>query len=516
MITAFFQRHPAIRDKSLIFLSAVLLIAAFPRVNWWLCAWVGLVPFFLVLDGKSAAASFRLGYLAGILFFIGTLYWFIYVTFLGAFLLIAYLALYFGVFALFYRIFCGRSMPAKLILLPSAWVALEYIRSHALTGFGWAGLGQSQYQNLPFIQIADITGMYGVSFIVVMANALLKECIACVREGKKEVLRKRLLVPGVVVAGIVLACYGYGRYRLAPGTAPSRAKVAVVQGNIRQELKWMPSARPLIMKRYQSLTRQAAVEKPDVIIWPETAFPGYRWEIPALFEQLKDFVAEIRIPLLVGLVDYQEDADTYYNAAVLISRDGKVIEQHNKLHLVPFGEYIPLRKMLPFLSGIVPIGDFTPGARHTLFPVGSEKYFSVLICFEDTPAYIARAFTRAGTNLLVNITNDAWFQDTKAPFLHMASSVFRTVENRRGLVRAANTGVSCIIDPQGRIVQYVQDSTEKKTYVSGYTVASVALQDEQTFYTKYGDIFTYVCFGSILMGMVRRRWFISLRAHKRQ
>jgi len=487
--------------------SALLLTLAFPKTDFGFLAWIALVPWMLALDGKGKLAAFGLSYLAGIFFFSLMFYWFIHVTLLGMILLILYLAAYFGIFGIFYAAFSRRKLIEKIFLLPSAWIFIEFLRAHLISGFGWASLGHSQYKNLALIQIADITGVAGISFIVVVINVLLKDFFKIkVAEGKWD-FKLFKTAPGWVTLIFLFVYLGYGFYSLSGSGKWVTAKIAVVQANIEQEIKWDPRQWREIFKKYLKLTKGVAVEKPELIIWPETSFPGYVWETPELFEELKEFVAEIKTPLLIGMVR-QMGEEVYYNSAVLLSSDGEVIDIHDKLHLVPFGEYIPFRNIFPFLEGIVPIGDFTAGKKYTLFPVdpnGNKKQtFGVLICFEDTVSKISRAFTQKGADLLVNITNNAWFKDTKAPFLHMQDALFRTVENRRSLVRSTNTGISCVIDPYGRIRNYIQNEHHKKTYVEGHIVSAVSLGGPQSFYTKYGDIFTYFCLGSILWGIVRR------------
>ncbi len=340
--------------------------------------------------------------------------------------------------------------------------------------------------------------MFGVSFLIVMVNVLARE-LARTRFNILFGKPKREFVLGcALVFSFVILSLLYGLYRLQPEKKASSLTITVVQADIPQEMKWQPSAWPFIMAKHLTLTKAAAAQKPDLIIWPETAFPGFIWESPQLFEDLRAFVAEIKIPLLLGLVIQEEDR--YYNSVVLISKDGEIIARHDKLHLVPFGEYVPLRKTFPVLTDIVPIGDFTAGKTWTIFPQG----FSVLICFEDTVPEISRGFVKKGANLLVNMTNDAWFKDTKAPFLHMQAAVFRAVENRRTLIRAANTGVSCFIDRNGRVLNSVKDEQGKTTYVAGYKLENVSFENEKTFYTKYEDVFTYLCFGVILWGIVTR------------
>ncbi len=497
--------------------SFFLLWLSFPLVDLWIFAWFSLVPFLCVLDGKKRIAAFAFGYGLGLLFFTATLYWLIHVTFVGMILVILYLALYFGFFALGYRFFSARPLAEKLLFIPSLWVALEFIRAHFLSGFGWVLLGHSQYKNLMMIQIADLTGVAGVSFMVMMVNVLLKEWVDVLRHNHPE-LKKKIILPTVFVMALLFIIGGYGVYHLKRRPILPTLKVAVVQGNIPLEVRGTKSLWPSILEQYLQQTTTALAVKPDLIIWPETAFPGFLWEAPSLFEDLKRFVAQERVPLLLGAAT-QENGH-YYNSALLISptpRHGGaglptgqagVVKQYNKLHLVPFGEYIPLRSVLPFLENIVPIDDFTAGTEYTLFPIALSSQvkipnprLAVLICFEDTIPGLSRGFTQRGASLLVNMTNDAWFQDTAAPFFHLQASVFRTIENRRSLIRCANTGVSGFIDPQGRVIRYLENSEGRKTTLAGHASANVAISDETTPYTKLGDVFTYLCFGCILVAI---------------
>ncbi len=504
-------------DWLLCIASAALLILAFPRTDLWVCAWVGLVPLMLVLDGKKPREAFRSAYLCGVMFFTGTLYWFFnvtqwfsYIAVVGVLLLLLYLALYFGAFGLIYSLFSRRKSLARLFMLPCAWVSLELIRATLFTGFDWASLGQSQYRNLPVIQIAHVTGMFGVSFLIVMVNVVLKELITTCFIRKTPGTQKELSVIMWVTTVTVAAVVGYGALCLSPSrdpkpTAPGLS-VAIIQPNIPQEIKWQESSNLLTVGKHIALTKQAAEHEPDLIIWPETSYPDYLWEENRLFTQVLALVRRIKIPILFGSV-IKEDGN-YYNAAILLSRDAQIVETYRKIHLVPFGEFIPLRRYLPFVSDLLDIGDFTRGTEKTIFPslAGGRKngVFSVLVCFEDTVARLSRGFVQQGAQLLVNITNDAWFGNSKAPFMHLQSAVFRAVENRRGLVRAANTGVSCFIDRSGRIIGYVNDRNEgkkEKTYVSGYAIARMVFNGKETFYTKFGDVFAILCFGCILMGI---------------
>lgn len=491
-------------------LSAGLLVLAFPQTDVWPLAWIALVPLLRSLDGQTPLRAFVRAYLCGVLFFGGTLYWLIHVTLPGMVLLVVYLAVYFGIFGAGYSFFAGSKAPGNIFALASLWTVLEFVRAHFLTGFGWASLGYSQYKNLLFIQIADLTGVYGVSFLIVLGNLLFKEILDGVRE-KPNAHKLKFISPLTIPVLVLALALGYGVLRLAvvrrAQTPPApQASIAVVQANIPQSMKWHEPAWPDIMARYKILTEAAAKEKPDLIIWPETSYPGILWEDQELFDELRGFVARLGVPLLVGAI--VEEGGRYYNTAILLSKNGEILQQYKKIHLVPFGEYIPLRPLFPFLEHIVPIADFTAGGEYTVFDFpqkegakakGGGRSFSVLICFEDTIEGIARQFIRQGAGLLVNLTNDAWFKDTKEPFMHAQASVFRSVENRRSLVRAANTGVSGFIDTSGRMTKFVQDEHNKKTYVSGYAIAKVRFDRQKTFYTRYGDVFVLACAGCLLV-----------------
>ncbi len=477
-----------------------------------------MVPLFFVLDGKSGRAAFGWGYLCGLIFFGGTLWWFVHVTLPGAVLLIMYLAVYFGLFGWGYALFSRHKLLLKLFLLPCLWVVLEYTRANFLTGFGWVCLGHSQYKNLAMIQIADITGVYGVSFLIVLVNFFIKKAVE-IFWLKREQISREFMFASLWVFKITALCFLYGLICLFFTKTEPGLTVAVIQANIAQSDKWEPSQWPAIMEKYMRLTREAARQKPDVIIWPETAFPGFEWQAPELFSNLKDMVRDIKIPLIFGLVTTGEGQ--YYNSALLMSKEGEKVQQYDKLHLVPFGEYVPLRKVFPFLSDIVPIGDFNEGKEHTIFNVTpaneTQAYrLALLICFEDTLPYIARDFVRLGTNILVNITNDAWFLDTAAPFMHLQAAVFRTIENRRSLVRAANTGVSAFIDPLGKIRQTFHNTAGKMTFIEGSAIGRLQISQQNTVYTKLGDIFTYLCFGGILVALLftaNKKFFVGKRLH---
>lgn len=272
-------------------------------------------------------------------------------------------------------------------------------------------------------------------------------------------------------------------------------KVSVVQGNIAQEIKWVEALRGDIFEKYRLLSQIASLRRsPEMIIWPETAFPDYL-VAGENDRPLKDLARELKTPLLVGSIRLV--GMSYFNSVLAFDEDGVPAGVYDKLHLVPFGEFVPFRRQLPWLSSLLPIEDFTPGHRYGIFPFYSRNneqlLIGTLICFEDIFGDLASAFVRRGADVLVNMTNDAWFGDTSSPYQHLASSIFRAVENRVYVVRAANTGVSCIIDDAGRIQDIVADRSGKKTFVTGVQDGWIFATRRQGLYTRIGDVFASLC-----------------------
>ncbi len=489
-----------LRTIILTVLSACLLVVAYPQLGWHWLAWIAFVPLFFILDGKCYKNSFGTAYLFGFAFFFGTLGWFIYVTYPGAFLLIAYIAVYFGLFGLAFKFFQPLPLVGRLLILPSVWVVLEWVRSWMFTGFGWAMLGHSQYQNTLLIQIADVSGVYGVSFLVMMVNVLIYETL---RDREPLSIRRAQ----VWTLGLLLLSLGYGAWVGSRTPQWPTVNVGVVQPNIPQELKWEPHLQWWIVQKTIHMSQELAKAKPDLIVWPETALPGILSEVPALLKDIQAAARDMHTPFLIGAIT--QEGTRYYNSAYLITAKGELTTRYDKIHLVPFGEYLPLRPLLGWVNNFVPLEDFTSGKDRTLFEAGcAAKRFGTLICFEDTLGYLHREFADAGAGFMVNMTNDAWFKDTKAPYIHLQAAVFGSVANKRALVRAANTGFSGFIDPYGRIITAAHDDDGKKTFVSAVAVARIPVVTEKTFYTKYGDIFTYLCLFAILWAVPNRRKYV--------
>lgn len=496
--------------------SALLLILSFPGFNMWIFAWVAFIPLFFALENQKPLAAFLIAYLTGFLFFLGTIYWLIHVTLPGMIIVVMYLALYFGFFGIILVHGPRSTVHSKMFFIPSAWVALEWIRVHALTGFGWNLLGYSQSFNLPIIQIADISGPYGVSFLIVMFNVALYISIKNIKNDKE------IHVPLAIAALLLLIVFGYGIFRLNNIFTGEKMRVAIVQGNIPQDEKWDKSFTGSILSKYESLTKKASLEKANLAIWPETAIPGFIENEEDLSSAVKELVAGINTPLLAGAPRYKDTkyGTSYYNSAFLFLKDGNIGGHYDKIHLVPFGEYVPFKDLLSFVHRFAPrpIGDCAAGEDFTVFrfllerAVKDKDYswklskkvsFSCLICFEDIFPDLARRFAAKNTDFLVNITNDAWFGKSSAAYQHAQASIFRAVENRINVLRAANTGLSCFIDQKGRITARVMESG-KDLFVDGFKVHEIVLSRARAVYTVYGDIFAYICIFFTVFNITRR------------
>jgi len=466
-------------------------------------SWFGFLPLFFAINSRTRKQAFWLSYACGFIFFILILYWLAHVTLIGLILFCLYLALYFGFFG---YVFAGlnkkdtRPGLPLAIFLSCVWVILEYLRSNLLSGFPWALLGYSQYQNIKIIQFADITGSFGLSFFVIFVNLCLFGIIKASYAKDSRVLFKFILILLAAFTGV----YAYGVYSLDKYSHSSgeNLKVSLTQGNIPQEEKWSSFHTENIKTTYLDLSIKAAGDSPDVIIWPETSYPEYI--IASDAESMVPMLAaqyHVEVPILFGAV-YQEDG-SYFNSAILLKDVSTSPQIYKKIHLVPFGEYLPLREFLFFLEPLVPIGDFDSGNRFVIFNAENKNNeifrFGVLICFEDTIAQLSRQFVLNGADFLVNMTNDAWFKKTSSPYQHLQASVFRAVENRVYLLRAANTGVTCIIDNRGQIIKRLGGREGRDIFIKGFITSQVyksSSGDKErylTFYSRYGDLFIFCC-----------------------
>jgi apolipoprotein N-acyltransferase len=373
-------------------------------------------------------------------------------------------------------------------------VGLEYLRSRLFGGFGWALLGYSQYRQIYLIQLADILGVYGISFAIIFVNLTLGQIISLVKVDNLKAAAK--LIYTVAIVFIILI--GYSFYRIKAPLFDTNFKAAVIQGNISRQIKDDPRARDYILEKYRKLTALAGLENPALVIWPETTVPGYLASDEKIFLFLSGLATQRNIFLLTGSIR-RDSEGKYYNSAMLLSPAGDIVESYDKLHLVPFGEYVPLRGLFLFKPIASQIGDFSSGEDYTIFSVTSDTAlvkqlnFGVLICFEDIFSHLARRFVQKGAQFLVVITNDVWFGDTAETYQHLQASVFRAVENKVMVVRAANTGISGFITPYGKIENLAPIYRQKKTFTEGYSAGRIFLRSGRTLYRLWGDGFARLC-----------------------
>ena len=487
-------------------LSGLLLLLSFPQIDLGLLAWIALVPLLLAIRNRSWRTAFGQGFLAGLVFYAGSLSWVVNamhlyghipftMSYVVMLLLAAYCALY---LALFTGLLRWMSMGLTSVFLwgaPALWVSLELARTQLFSGFPWALLGYSQHDQLPIIQIADLTGVYGVSFLIVLVNVLLAALIQWAL-AQVALVEVRMQMPWVRAMLAVVGLTGsaaYGHWRLAPHPtlfSNQTLRIGIVQPNVDQSRKWDVAFRRETIDRFERLTTQAA-EHADLVIWPEAATP-FLFEVEADYrEELLRFVRQHRVPLLFGspatIVEKHTNQLRLLNSAFLVSPDGRILDRYDKIHLVPFGEYIPLREILKFLDKlVVGIGDFLPGNAPRLMQ-GPGGRFGVVICFEVIFPDLVRRFVDLGADYMVTITNDAWFGQSSAPYQHFSMVVFRAVENRVYFARAANTGISGFIDPFGHVLQQSGIFTEEAL------TGEIRTGGPRTFYTAYGDLFAYAC-----------------------
>jgi apolipoprotein N-acyltransferase len=554
-------------------LSGVLCTLCFPPFNQnWLC-WIALTPLIAAVwfsgeDSKRRwLRDLSLGYVAGVIFFTAAFSWLgvlgtLYDNFWlhGLSLL---LSIYLGLNFAFWSWFCGllrppvaatasaadiaappvadkwtsmlerAGRPAPIpktpwlrstsnlrlaFLLASAWVSQEWLRGWLFTGFGWNGLGVALHATWPLIQIAEFTGVAGLSFMVVFANVIALTTVRrLVLEARVHAMRPHYDLTLTMAAIVGVLAFGV---HVAQNPSPAKPlRVAAVQANVPQREKFDPQFAAKIFDQFTRLSEITlrSTSPPDLLIWPESSMPDpVRDENTASYQFVMDFSASAKADLLLGIIDVENGND--YNAALLVSDAGQKMQVYRKLHLVPFGEYIPLRHSFPLFAAVasrwVP-GDFDAGKDYTVFRLtNSDVRVAPLICFEDTIGELTRQFVLNGANLLTDVTNDGWFLHSAGSQQHLANAIFRCVETRRPMIRAANTGVTCFVNEFGRVTQILQDETGS-TFTEGVLTGEIDVPTghELTFYTYHGELFAKVCTCVTLVtlvifvvsGLVRRR-----------
>ena len=419
-------------------------------------------------------------------------------------LLVVFLALYVGLFAWLLSRAVDRFGTAALWLAPFFWTGSEYLRSWVGGGFPWVLLGYSQATVVPIAQVASLGGIYLLSAVVALVSVAAAWPVVDRRPS-------RWFASGGAIAA-VLALGVWGAMRVADGALleddAATLRVGLAQGNIAQEDKWNPDLAEPILDRYIDLSRRAIADGAAVVIWPESSTPFFLEENPAMAVRIRRLAAETGTPFVIGSDQIERPANPtsnagqrFYNAAFLVGADGRTGAVYRKMHLVPFGEYVPLRRLLPFVAPLVEaVAEFSPGLEPVLLPVGDRR-LSVAICYEVVYPWLVRSFVLNGSDLLVTITNDAWYGTASAAYQHWEQASLRAVEHGRYLVRAANTGISGIVDPYGRVV------SRTALFETGVITGDVRWISQQTMYARIGDLIAWISLAvMVAVAFAGARW----------
>ena len=563
------QAGPSVALRAALYAASLVMLAlSFPVFDAWPLAYVCLVPWLLATEKSSLRWTALCSWLMGLVFFGVEVAWLRFVTIPGWVSLTGFLSLYFLAFGALVHVLRSRWRVGFFVIVPIVWVALEYVRSFVLGGFSWYYLGHSQYRNLAMIQVADLAGVYGISFVLALVNGATADAVSALRgEGP---LKKRLLksAPAVVTAAAaVLAMWGYGKFRLNQYEPVIGPRISTIQGSIPQHLKDDENSAQDVFGKYMSISEKAVGQGAEMLVWPETMVPGFlnfamedRWrrypttgkrieESQGFVQGLKDLAVRAKARVLAGgqyfdmayeivtlddgttcrgkVVELTQEAvkvetrshevrtfprddvksiqvepkrfnSAYYIDAERLDNRHEFMGRYDKIELVPFGEYTPLKRYFPFLAKMVPYEvGFEPGRKPEVFDLNGTK-FGVLICYEDTIPRLVRRFRLAGAQFLVNISNDGWFEGSAELDEHLAICAFRAVENRVGIVRSVNTGISAFISPTGRIEDVVKDGRGRRKLVEGVLTRNVKCDRRETLYTRCGDWLGRLCLGAML------------------
>lgn len=516
-------------------LTGLFAAGALPPFDQTWLVWIALVPLTgaILFSGENVRhrwlRDLALGYVAGLVFFWICFFWITTVTALGWFVMEFYMALYFATWGWFCGIMRPRShgqikvadkwsamlarakpeAPASssswlssahnlflALALAAGWVGLEWTRGWLMSGFGWNGLGVALHATWPMIQIAEFTGVAGVTFVVVFCNAVLTATARRLwEETHARIMRPHFDLTFTLVG--LVAVFAFGLHAVQSRPVTRSLHLALVQANVGRAEKFDLRYKQNIFDKFQRLTTIAlsSSEKVDLLVWPESAMPAPVLEDQETFDFVSRIADENGPDLLLGVI--QEEPPRVFNAALLVRPEGEP-QLYRKVHLVPFGEYVPFRHSFPLFATIagdqVP-EDFDAGNEFAVFQLSHNRgRVAPLICFEDTLGDLARQFVLSGADLLANVTNDGWFLRSSGSRQHLANAIFRCVETRRPMIRAANTGVTCFVNDLGRVTQMLQDE-RGSIFEEGSLIGdiNIAIEPVITFYTRHGDIFAEVC-----------------------
>jgi len=518
-----------------------MLALCYAPAGWGNLCWVALVPlvcavwFSRPLSKREGLRVFGLGYAFGAVYFGGSLFWLTTLTVPGWALLSLYLSVYPAIWAVFLRTVAkprGQDAPCAdsdqrpvwlssannlrvCALGSAAWVALEWLRGVVFPQFPWNNAGIALEKNLPLIQIADITGVGGISFLVLMVNLM---AVATVKRLilEKQLGARRPHYDFALTVALVALAWGYGiREIFAPAPAATDFTFAAVQANIPQNVRNDLAQEAGVLAKYARHTEVAFAMRSDLILWPESATPRPLFNDQATWDAVRALAAKHDGDFLLGTVHLSDQGD--FNSVALLSEHGKAAQMYHKNHLVPFGEYIPLRNAFPLfawvIGDLVP-GDFDAGPSPVVFEMSAKPVkIGPLICFEDVLGDLARQFVLRGAQAFAVVTNDGWFLASAGPRQHLAHAVFRCAENKIPMIRSANTGVTCQVDRFGAVRETLQ-AEGGDTFIEGVLFGKVPapVAPHPTFYARNGEIFSIACL--VISGLAAGIFFLRQRKIK--
>jgi apolipoprotein N-acyltransferase len=498
--------------------SAAALTLAFPGTDRDVLAWVALAPLITVVTTVGPGRAYVMAGIAGLGFFAGFFSWiwalpgFNLIDFV---LLELYFAQYFALFGLLLSLVTRRGGVPTIVAAPVLWVSLEFLRSHlSFLALPMALLGHSQYRQLALIQVASVTGVYGLSFLIVLVNAVLADLAGRLvsASGPPLTVRAwrswaRLLGPVAVAALILGVTALHGVRVLATGPEGARLTVGVLQRDLPPRIDLARQALSTRLDGYLELSRRLARDGPELVVWPETAMVGPLQRLPTVIAPIADLARSLDSHVLLGSAETRKFTPpegpqrAAFNSAVLVSPGGAVVGSYDKVRLVPFGEYRPLAGLVTWPAWLVAGTDqLTPGAAQTIFHLRGAR-FGVVICWESLFPDLVRTLVRQGADFVVNITNESWFRGSAAPRHLAAVSVFRAVEHRIPLVRSANGGMSGIVDAYGRTTGSLEALDQPGATGEAALAGTIAIHRQPTFYTRHGDLAAWLCAGTSVIAV---------------
>jgi apolipoprotein N-acyltransferase len=524
-------------ESCILLFSGIMMTASLPPLNWSFVSWFALIPLYWIAQDKSPFRAWRAGWIWGLGWGFTAFFWLREIQPVIPYIIAPVIALYTAFWSAAIPLFrrnilipvstqlagnqaeqCyKRTSSAGELFFAAAlagwWCVLEYGRSTMLP---WNYLGVSQWQNLPLIQMCEYTGVYGISFLLVMLNITIAMAIRGFINNRNTTEKIPHPIPLLITLALLLSVIisGAAATLLMKHEQQISFNAALIQGDISQRRNASNDQALEALDVYLQLSEEIVAQRPDIIIWPETAVPypyrGYNNLCRDFRSRLTDFIKRNQTPMLIGTIDFETAADRNlpltFNSAFLFDSNGRFADKFDKVQRVPFGEFIPFRKYLPetMVKLIDMNRDLTPGKSYSPLQILPGVNAGINICFEDTFPYIATNEAKRGANLLLVITNDAWYPTSCEPEQHLANSVFRSVETRLPMLRCGNNSASCLIMPSGVIVNSVLKRLDSKTgkqipdllqrgRAAGIIKTLVPVKPQPTFYTLYGDVFLYFC-----------------------